>query len=233
MKRGFRETRRLLHLSARTIAGRWYWAWPLATILWPAQWVLWLSIGWSQDFTPAGAQFWGIGLPLMILGIAFGVQTIAGEIDRRTLEITYTVPGGTHRVWLHKLAAAMLLLLSAEVILALGTWVFLTEYPRGALYGALQGAVFYMVLAMAFSALARSEAGGALLTAVVLALFSMTPLGFTRANPFFNPENFDRLDAAEVLARVVQNRIGVALAIVAITALAFARAEQRERILSG
>ena len=233
MKRGVRETRRLLHLSARTIAGRWYWVWPLVTILWPAQWVLWLSLGWAEDFTPASAQIWGIGIPLLVLGFAFGVQVIAGEIDRRTLEITYTVPGGTHRVWLHKLAAAMLMLLAAEVILALGTWIFLTEFPIGALYGALQGAVFYMVLAMAFSALARSEAAGALLTAVVLALFTMTPLVVTRVNPFFNPENFDRLEPAELLARIVQNRIGVALAIIAITALAFARAEQRESILSG
>jgi hypothetical protein len=233
VKRGLRETRRLLHLSARTLAGRWYWAWPLATVLWPAQWVLWLSTGLAEDFTPANAQTSGIGIPLLVLGIAFGVQVIAGEIDRRTLEITYTVPGGTHRVWLHKLAAALLLMLAAEAILALGTWVFLTAFPLGALYGALQGAVFYMVLAMAFSALARSEAGGAILTAVVLILFAMTPLGQTRVNPFFNPENFDRLEAAELLARVVQNRIGIALAIVAITALAFARAEQRERILSG
>ena len=31
--KSFRETRRLLHLSARTIGGRWYWIWPIVAIV--------------------------------------------------------------------------------------------------------------------------------------------------------------------------------------------------------
>jgi hypothetical protein len=40
-------------------------------------------------------------------------------------------------------------------------------------------------------------------------------------------------DASELLDHTVQNRIGFALLILALTALAFTRAERRERMLAG
>jgi len=223
----------LLHLSARSLAGRRFWIWPLVTVTWPALQILFLLVGWRQEeFGPQHAQNMLIGIPLLVLGILFGVQVIAGEIDRRTLEIAYTVPGGTHRVWLFKLAAGFLLLLPAAALLALVTFVFCTEFPPSALYGALQAALFYMVLAMGLSVLSRSEAAGALLTGVVLTFNALILQGAgSRTSPFWNPENFDTADPADVLAWTVQNRIGILIAIVALTLLAFARAEQRERVL--
>lgn len=222
---------RLLHLSVRTVAGRYFWAWPLAALIWPLSQMLFLAIGWREtDIGPADAQNGMIGVPLLVLGIAFGVQVIAGEIDRRTLEIAYTVPGGAHRVWLYKLGASVILLLVAEALLALLTYVFLTDFAWTALYGAMQSAIFYMVLAMAFSALTRSEAAGAMVTGVALAV-NFVFLQTSRLSPFWNPDKFPDAEPAELMGWLVQNRIGFVLAIVAVTLLGFARAEQRERVL--
>jgi ABC-type transport system involved in multi-copper enzyme maturation permease subunit len=224
------EHLRLLRLSARMLAGRWFWAWPVATIVWPLATIGFLVAGWRGEVTVDEAQNALIGIPMLVLAIAFGVQIIAGELDRRTLEIVYTVPGGSHRVWLYKLAAAVGLLIVAELLLAGVVWVFMTEFPLVALYGAFQSSVFCMVLAMGFSVLAKSEASGALLTGIYLtAIFLFFQR--TRVSPFWNSEVFDTVDASTVFAWAVQNRIGFALATVAVTLLAFSRAEQRERIL--
>ena len=150
---------------------------------------------------------------------------------RRTIEIAYTVPGGTQRIWLAKIAAAIVLLLTAELLLAAATYVFCTDFPPLALYGAMQAAIFYLVLSMSLSALCKSEAAGALLTALVLGLnLFFQP---TRASPSFNPEALSGSDRADLLAWTVQNRIGFVLAVLAVTALAFSRAENREKMLGG
>jgi ABC-type transport system involved in multi-copper enzyme maturation permease subunit len=228
---------RLVLYAARLVAGRRFWIAPLLPLAWPVLQVLFVAMrSRSGTFSAAEAQGAMIGLPLVMLGIGLGVRIIAGEIDRRTLEIAYTVPGGTHRVWTAKLIACVLLLVAAAIPLALVTWVFFTEFPPGALYGALQAAIFYTVLAMAFSALTKSEAAGALITVVVLVLNGLfTGFGQNqiRISPFWNPEVLAGDDPAQVLAWTVQNRIGFILIIAAVIALAFGRAEQRERVLSG
>ena len=67
-------------------------------------------------------------------------------------------------------------------------------------------------------------------TAAVLA-FNMLIQG-APISPMWNPDAQSQ-DAAELLARTLQNRIGVALAIAAVLALAFMRAGRRERMLGG
>ena len=225
---------RLLHLSARMTAGRRYWIAPLLPLLWIAFQLFRLLVGWrEQDFVPADAQNVLIGFPLTILAIGLGVRIIAGEMDFRTLEIAYTVPGGTHRVWLAKLSAALILLVAAELLLALASFLFCTGFPPGALYGALQGAVFYMVVAMGFSALFKGEAVGALMACVVLAINLPFQGGMPMLSPFYNAEARFGVDAADLLAETIRNRVGYALVIAAIAALSFGRAEQRERVLGG
>jgi hypothetical protein len=226
---------RLVRHAARLVAGRRFWIAALLPLSWPFLNIALVAMGaWQQGFTADDAQARLIGLPLTMLGIGLGVRIIAGEIDRRTLEIAFTVPGGTHRVWLAKLAASVLLLIAAELPLALVTWIFFVEFPFAALYGALQAAIFYMVLAMAFAALTKSEAAGALVTVVVLMLNGLIT-GFgqnqVRISPFWNPGVLSGTDADQLLAWTVQNRIGFVLIIAAVIALAFGRAEQRERIL--
>ena len=225
---------RLLLLSARTIAGRRLWVAPLLPLAWVAFQIFRVLTGLRPtSYGPADAQTLLIGLPLTLLGVGFGVRIIAGDIDRRTLEIAYTVPGGTHRVWIPKLVAGIGLLLLSEGLLALVTFVFCTSFPPGALYGALQAAVFYMVLSMAFSALFRNEAAGALLTVAALALNLPLQEADLTISPFWNPLKGSLLafDASDVLGWTAQNRIGFLIAIVGIAALAFGRAEQRERLL--
>jgi hypothetical protein len=229
------ERLRLWRHAARTIAGRRLWIAPLLPLLWLAFQIVRLLVpGWRpEDFTPAEAQNFLIGVPLTVLGAGFGVRIIAGELDQRTLEIAYTVPGGAHRVWLAKLAAATGLLLLGEAVLAAVTFFFCTSFTVGTLYGALQSALFYAVLAMALAVLFKSEATGAMVTVVVaIANFFIHELDW-RISPFWNPAALGDYDPADVLAWTVQNRIGFALAIAAITALAFVRAERREKLLGG
>ena len=223
-------------LAGMTIAGHRYWLLPIMPLAWLP---ICAWIGFQDPFTPVSAQGTLIGLPLTFLAVFLGLRVIAGEIDGRSLEIAYTVPGGCERVWWTKLGAALLLLIAAEVPLATATWVFFTPFPLDALYGALQAALFYMVLAMGMATLFRSETAGAMPTILVLALNGVAT-GFgnnqLRVSPFWNPHAFATEgggvpDPGEILALTLQNRIGFALLMAAILALAFMRAGRRERML--
>jgi hypothetical protein len=224
--------RTVLH-SARLLVGRPFYLAALVPLLWPAfQALMLLSGGRQEDFRPESAQGTLLGFPLALLAIFLGVRVIAGEVDARRLEIAYTVPGGSHRVWLAKLLAGLGILLASEALLALVAFAFFTSFPLGGLYGALQAAMFYLVLAMGLAALFRSEVTGAMATVGILALNTFFP-AVSRFSPFFNPVAFGDDDPAEILAFTIQNRIGFALLIAALTALAFTRAERREKMLAG
>lgn len=227
----------LYRLAAVAVAGRHFWLLVPLPLLWLAVLAIatWAGIR-DDDFAPVAAQVSLIGAPLIALAIFFGLRIIAGEIDGGSLEIAYTVPGGCERVWRAKLLGALLMLALAEALLAIATWAFFTTFPASALYGALQAAIFYLVLAMAMATLFRSEVAGAMATALVLGLnYLITGGGANQlpVSPFWNPLAVDSEDAAHVLARTVQNRIGIALVIAAIASLAFMRANRRERMLSG
>ncbi len=233
----FTDTLRLVRISARLVAGRRFWIAPLLPLLWLAFQAICLVFGWRDErFLPVHAQNTLIGLPLTVLAIGFGVRIIAGEIDRRTLEIAYTVPGGCQRVWLAKLAASFVMLAASEALLAIVVFVFFTDVPLSALYGAFQAAVFYMVAAMTFSAFFKSEITGAMGIAAALVLNGLFT-GFgeeqLRISAFFNPLAVRNTDAEMLFAWTLQNHIGFVMAIAVITGLAFARAERREKLLGG
>lgn len=221
-------------LAGRLLAGRRFWLVALVPLLWPAFHAFMLLVGGRDEaFERADAQNFLIGLPLTVLAIFVGVRVIAGELDARRLEIAYTVPGGSQRVWLGKLLAGWTILLASEALLGIFTFAFLTSYPPAALYGALQAATFYLVLAMGLAALFKSEITGAMVAVAVLVV--STPLTGTRLSPFWNPlsQGDAGVEAVQLLAWALQNRIGFLLAIVALAALAFTRAERREKMLSG
>ena len=228
----------LFRLAALSIVGHRFWLLPLLPLLWLGVLAGMTAIGMrAGSFDPMDAQGGLIGMPLTVLGVFLGLRIIAGEIDGRSLEIAYTVPGGCERVWWAKIAGAVMLLLVAETLLAVPTWIFFTgPFPLHVLYGALQPAVFYMVLAMAMATLFRSEVAGAMATVAVLG-FNGLVTGFgeqqVRISPFFNPLAATSSDPADILAWTVQNRIGVALVTTGILALAFMRANRRERMLAG
>lgn len=226
----------LLRLSAVLLAGRRFWLLPLLPLSWLALQAVLLLFGTRLGFEAEAAQNTLIGLPVVLLAVFLGGRIIAGEIDQRSLEIAYTVPGGAHRVWSTRLLASMALLVSALVIQSLVSYVFFTPFPvLLAFYGALQAVVFYLVLAMGFATLFRSDVAGAMATAAILGLnglitgFGQNPL---RISPFWNPLALEEVDPERLLAMAVQNRIGFALAIAAIVALTFTRAERREAMLA-
>ena len=222
-----------IRLSAVVIAGPRPWLLPLLPLTWLAIQASLLIVGSRTAFEPAAAQNALIGLPLAILAVVLGGRIIAGELDQRTLEIAYTVPGGAHRVWLGKLAAAVLMLLVSLGLTAALTYTFFTPFPIvQTLYGAGQSAAFHLVAGMGFATLFHSEASGAMATIAVLALNLRTAQAGLRISPFWNPLTVQGADADRLLAMAVQNRIGIALVIAAIVALTFARAERRETMLS-
>ena len=220
----------LYRLAAVSVSGHRFWLLPFLTLAWPLVLAGSILVGaLGIEITPASAQNLLIGAPMSVLAVFLGLRVIAGEVDSRTLEIAYTVPGGCEWVWWAKLAGGLLILLVAEVLLAITAWIFFTPFPLGALYGALQGAVFFLVLATGFATLFRSEVAGAMATAVVMVFAYMIP---ENVSPFWNPLYMGS-DRAAVLAATVQNRVGVALAAAGILSLAFMRANRRERMLDG
>ena len=103
MRAYLRDAIRLVHHSARTVGGRWFWLAPLLPLLWVAFQYITVVLGWRDtSWDAVDAQNTLIGFPLTVLASGLGVRIIAGEIDRRTLEIAYTVPAGLlpdlHRV---------------------------------------------------------------------------------------------------------------------------------------
>ena len=226
----------LLRLALLVLAGRRFWVLPLLPLLWLGFQAVLLLVGLGEGFESASAQGPLIGVPLTALAVFLGLRIIAGEIDGRSLEIAYTVPGGCQRVWWAKLMAAGLVLVVSEALLAVATYFFFTgSFPLGALYGAFQAAAFYLILAMAMATLFRSETAGAMGTAAVLGLNGVLS-GFganqIRVSPFWNPYSLEEADPTELFAWTLQNRVGVVLVAAAILALAFMRANRRERMLS-
>jgi ABC-type transport system involved in multi-copper enzyme maturation permease subunit len=225
----------LLRLSARAMAGRRYWLAPLLPLLWIAFQALRLVVGWQERaWEPAAVQNALLAFPVVVLAIGLGVRVVAGEIERRTLEIAYTVPGGAHRVWLARFASAATLVAVSTVLLAVVTHVLLVPVPLGAVLGAVQSALFYLAVAMAMAAWFGAEITGVLGCVVVL-LFNGLITGFgsvqNRLSPFFNPLAAVDIAPSDLVAWTVQNRIGFLLATAAVVALACARAERREKLL--
>lgn len=225
----------LLRHALIMVAGHRYWVLPLLPLLWLLFQAVVILINPEESFTGNEVQGPLLAVPMTALAIFLGIRIIAGEIDDRSLEIAYTVPGGVERLWFTKLAAALVLLIANEVVLAAAVFLFFTPFPPGALYGAMQAASFYLILAMAMSTLFRGEAAGAIATAAILALNGLIT-GFgdnqIRISPFWNPYDSDAFPS-ELFAWTLQNRIGMLLAMAAIMALAFMRANRREHMLAG
>jgi hypothetical protein len=237
-RRRIRENLRLVGIAARMLGGRRLWIAPLLPLLWPALQALFLVLGWREtNIGPLQVQNVILGVPLAVLASFLGLRIIAGEIDRRTLEIVYTVPGGAWRVWTAKLVAAACFLVVSELLLAGVAWAFFSSFPPEALVGALQSSLFCLVLAMTLAAWTRSEAtGGMLVAGLLIVLGFITGFGDNplRISPFWNlAVVLEREDTADAIAWTVQNRIGFLLAIAALIALGYVRAESRERLLSG
>jgi len=224
----------LVLLSARRMTGRWTLLLPLAPLSWTGFQALRLLLGWrSVSFGPEDVPVFLLGMPLSVLAIALGVRIIAGEIEERTLEVAWTVPGGARKVWLGKLGAAVVVLLAAETLLAVATWLFLAPFPWWVLWTGFQAALFHLALATWLAAVVRSEIAGFLLSvpAWLFALLTGSGNQPARISPFFDPVKYANRDPAEVAAWTLQNRVGILLVAFVLVLLAFERVEDRERML--
>ncbi|MFC1839701.1 hypothetical protein ACFL1N_08985 [Thermodesulfobacteriota bacterium] len=107
---------RLMFLATQIVAGRKFWIVMFLPLLWLVLQAVFILLGWRESkLDEVNAQAL-IGLPLAVIAIGLGIRIIAGEIDGRTLEIAYTVPGGCHRIWLVKIASSVCLLLISEIL---------------------------------------------------------------------------------------------------------------------
>ena len=116
--------------------GRRAWLVPALALIWPAYRALALLFGWrEQSFTEDDVQNGLIGVPVYLLAVGLGVRIIASEIEQRTLEVTYTVPGGAKRVWMAKLVGALLPLVVAALLVAVQFAVQLALWTVGSSAG--------------------------------------------------------------------------------------------------
>lgn len=221
---------RAVPASSRLLAGRWAAGLALLPCVLPLLFyvIAVLSPG-SSGFDETAVPGLLIGLPVSVVAVFLGVRVVAGEIDQGTLEVAYTVPGGAWKVWTPKLVAAAAILAASMVPSAAVVFFLLTGFPLDALYAAYQGALFHLAVATGMAAWCRGEISGALATAPILMLSFLT--WQSRISPFWSVVAAGNQEPEEVLAAAVQNRIGYALAIAAVIALAYARANRREKML--
>ena len=218
--------------SARQMASRRYWLVAVVPLAWPLLLYALLFVGdGGGGYTARSVQGLLIGLPLAALGIFLGVRVIAAEIDQRTLEIAYTVPGGAGRIWTAKLIAAALLMVAAELALAVAVFLLLTDFSFEPLVGSLEVGLFFLVVATGTGALFRGSISGALAAAVVLAVALV--FAGSAYSPFWSPLMSSGQDPGELQALWLRNRLGYLLLGAALVTLAYSRAERRERMLGG
>lgn len=228
----------LLHLSLKLQLGKRFWLYPLLPLCWPAFLMLLRITGINSDsYSALSVQNILVGLPMVLLAIVIGMQIVSSEIEQRTLEVCYTVPGGARRIWQSKLCAALVLLLCAEALLAVFAWLVVGPFPPGTLYRSLQGALFYLVLSMAFGAWFRNKMTAGM-ASLILLFFNgvVTEMGNsqTRYSPLFNPLGLEGTGASseEIVYWLIQNHVGFAVLMLTLVVLTFARAERRELLLS-
>lgn len=225
----------VLRYAAIAIAGHKFWLIPIIVpIVWLAPQSGMEILDWIT-IRDEGIQF-RLAVPLAFVGLFLGLRIIASEINARTLEIVYTVPGGAERVWWIKILASLMILLMTEAVMGVYAWFLITPYNLESLYGALQVGVFYMAVAMGFSTLFRSEVAGAIVAVVLLGLnLVLTEFGREQhwLSPIYNPHAINDQVLKAIVVETLRNRIFIALVTIMIFSLAFLRGNRREKLLSG
>lgn len=225
----------VLRYAAIAIAGHKFWLIPITVpIVWLGPQSGMEILDWVT-IRGAGIQF-RLAVPLAFVGLFLGLRIVASEINARTLEIVYTVPGGAEKVWWVKILASFMILLLTLAIMGLYAWFLITPYNLESLYGAFQVGVFYMAVSMGFSTLFRSEVSGAIVAVVVLgANIVFTEFGGRQIwfSPIFNPHAINDQVLKAIVVETLRNRIFIALVTLMIFSLAFLRGNRREKLLSG
>ena len=217
-------------LCNRLQMGHRFWMLPFAVFIWPLLQASMMFMGWKQGgFELVDVQNRLMGYPLYLMAIGIGVGLIANEVEKRTLEVSFTLPGGAARIWINKLIAASFLIIVAEFILAFCTWIFFTGITSGIIIRVFQGAIFYLVLAMTAGAFFKNSLIAGIVTCFVLFINSY----FTNRSwsPVFNPLTINNLSTGDLMQLIIRNHFIIVLAIFVMALLTFLRIEQREALL--
>ena len=228
------DQKSIVVLSIRQQLGRRFLLLPLFILAWPIlTTIVMYLLDERLNVGPEEVQNLLIGFPLYALAIGVGSGIITNEIEQRTLEVTYTIPGGARRVWLLKLGTATLLILFAELMMAVCVWFLYTTFPLSVIPGAFRASIFLLVLSMGMGALLKNELFAVISTiGIGFALLVPTMEGvYTRWSPFFDPILIEEITPREYLAFTIQNYVCFTLITLALAGLAFSRAERREQLL--
>lgn len=87
-----RATLQFLRLVLIMMTGRRYYLLPLLPLVWTVIQAVLVFLN-DARLTPSDVQGPLIGVPLAALGVFLGARIVAAEIDERSIEIAYTVPG--------------------------------------------------------------------------------------------------------------------------------------------
>lgn len=231
LKEIYNHYMRMLALSLRQHLGRRFYFIPWFVLVWPCYHAIKALGSGPIPYSPADAQNELIGLPIYFLSIGLGVRIVASEVEKRTLEVAYTLPSGAGDIWRWKIISSLVIILWAIALLAVTTWIFFTPYPIDVLYRVMQGALFFLVFSMSAGALLGTELIAALVSGALLLTLYPQFYG-VRWSPIFDPLFADVYDNTKISFWLFQNYVWVLTITVLIGLYTFFRVEQREHFLT-
>ncbi|MEW5251326.1 hypothetical protein [Microbulbifer discodermiae] len=203
--------------------------WLLAILLlWPGMHFLAASLWMENGYDLRQVQNQLIGFPAYLIAVLLGARLIAREVDKRTLEVAYTLPRGIGFVWWQKMWAASLLLCICTLCLALAA-ALLRPYPGWILLQALAGTIFYFILACVLGTWLRSEFSAQLLAFVALGFNLLASQNHWL--PLFNPLRLEDVDSHQQWTMMWQNFTLVTAVVLICGSLAWLRIQSSENTL--
>lgn len=148
-----------------------------------------------HDPMPLEAVFYVMNLvPMLILALYLSMTLVSYEKENVTIEALFSVPGSPYKVWLYKLAVQFIMLFFVQMLFALISFYFMTDFDIEVMVSHVFVIVFCVAnLNFFLSTLLKSGYAAGLLTVVVL-LFFIPWSGFFASsfwnfymNPFMKP----------------------------------------------
>jgi ABC-type transport system involved in multi-copper enzyme maturation permease subunit len=199
--------------------------------------IIWLmnAFGDGDPYGPMDVQNMILAMPGVFLAILLGMQLVLQERETGTIEVMFAISRSRYRIWLLKALTVYIAIFILQVMLAVLTYVFITDFPfLPVLLNSMVPALFFGNLTVLFSIVTRSTNGGALLASIVLFLVFFFQSAFDESiiYPFLNIQELARDMPIEEYVRIaVVNRILVLGSAFALLGLALRRTNARERLL--
>lgn len=190
----------------------------------------------SDGFSVEDALNILVQLPMAALSIYLGMDLIASERDRDTLETLFSTASSHYAIWMVRMTSLHGILLVAGLLMSSLSYVLFAEFPfiLGGL-NAFVPAYLFANLTFYFAVAVRSSnaAGMLSLGCLLITLMSSDALSGTLYDPFLNPFNIpENIDLTIWADRVLINRVMVIGSGALLLFLALRRMERRERLLT-